>query len=43
MTFIRARPSADRQDRLLRALGNRQPPCIRKPHLQLSGVLAMRR
>jgi hypothetical protein len=26
MTFIRARPSADRQDRLLRALGNRQPP-----------------
>jgi hypothetical protein len=25
MTFIRARPSADRQDRLLRALGNRQP------------------
>jgi hypothetical protein len=25
MTFIRGRPSADRQDRLLRALGNRQP------------------
>jgi hypothetical protein len=38
MTFIRARPSADRQDRLLRALGNRQPAV----HLQTASVTQRR-
>jgi hypothetical protein len=38
MTFIRARPSADRQDRLLRALGNRRPSV----HLQTASVTQRR-